>query len=260
MGTAPALSEPRPIWHVRGTWNPRDDRRAFAVWLGVLWIGMIVGFSADFPRYLRENPAAPRVTYFHGAVFAGWLLIVTVQVLLVLKDRVAWHRKLGWFGLGWACLMAVMAPWAALASDAVNLHLPSGDEAFLSVQIVDLGGFLLLLAWGILLRTNPAAHKRIMILATVSLADPGFARFTQWLWPTGPNGVLPWFLWIFYGNVLLFTLMIAWDWSRGRLMPQMVSATAGLLGAEYLASLLHSWGPWKALTLRWVQAWARSNW
>jgi hypothetical protein len=259
MATAPALRKPEPIWHVRGSWSPREDRIAFAAWLGVLWVGMIAGFSVDVPRYLQENPSAPKVTYFHGAVFTGWILIVTVQVLLVLKERVAWHRKFGWFAAAWACLMAVMGPWAALASDAVNLHQPVGDTAFLSVQIVDLGGFLLLLACGIALRRNPAAHKRIMILATVSLADPGFARFSQWLWPTGPNSVLPWFFWIFYGNVLLVALMVGWDWWRGRLMPQLVAGAAGLLAGEYVATLLYFWGPWKALTLNWVEAWAKLN-
>lgn len=257
MATAPAVHRPEPVWHVRGTWNPRDDRRSFAVWLGVLWVGMIAGFAVDFPRYLHENPPAPKVTYFHGAVFTGWLLIVTAQVLLVLKDRVTWHRKLGWLAAGWACLMAVMGPWAALASDAVNLHLPSEDTQFISVNIVDIGGFLLLLAWGIALRRNSAAHKRMMILATVSLADPGFARFSGWLWPTEPKSVLVWFFWLFYGNVLLVALMVAWDWWRGRLMPQLVMGAAALLGAEYLATVLYFWGPWKALTLHWVEAWAK---
>lgn len=257
MATAPAVREADSVWHARGTWSPRDDRGSFAVWLGVLWVGMIAGFAVDFPRYLHENPPAPKVTYFHGAVFTGWLLILTAQVLMILKDRIAGHRRLGWFAAGWACLMAVMGPWAALSSDAVNLHLPSQDTQFISVNIVDVGGFLLLLAWGIALRRNPAAHKRMMILATVSLADPGFARFSGWLWPTEPKSVVVWFFWLFYGNVLLVALMVAWDWWRGRLMPQLVTGAAALLGAEYLATLLYFWEPWKALTLHWVEAWAK---
>jgi hypothetical protein len=42
------------------------------------------------------------------------------------------------------------------------------------VNFLDIVGFLVLLAWGIALRRNPAAHRRMMILATISLADPGF--------------------------------------------------------------------------------------
>jgi hypothetical protein len=245
--------------HVRGTWSPREDRVAPAVWLGILWVGMIAGFGVDISRFAHENPSAPKILYLHAAVFTGWLLLLTAQVLLVLRDRVAWHRKLGWFMAGWACLMAVLGPWGVMASDAVNLHTPDNalDPQFLSVNIVDIAGFLVLLAWGISLRKNPAAHKRMMILATISLADPGFSRFSGYLIPTEPPSVVPWFFYVFYGNVLLIVLMAAWDWWRGRLVRSFVVGASALLVAEYVATCLYFWGPWKALTLGWVQAWTK---
>ena len=75
--------------------------------------------------------------------------------------------------------MAFMGPAAfiSVAAQAAKLHGPF-PVPFLSVNIVDIGGFLVLLAWGIALRKNPAAHKRMMILSSVSLADPGFNRFS----------------------------------------------------------------------------------
>jgi len=258
MATAPALRKSRIVWHARGTWSAREDRLPSAVWLGILWVGMIAGFGVDFPRYLRENPPAPTIVALHGAVFSVWLLLLTAQVLLVLGDRVAWHRKLGWFAAAWACLMAVMGPWAAMASQAVNLrNAPLGDPQFISVNIVDLVGFLILLAWGIALRKNPAAHRRMMMLATISLADPGFDRFSSWVWPNEPASVIVWFFYTFYGNALLIVLMLAWDWWRGRLVRSLVVGSVALLAAEYVATVLYFWGPWKALTLGWVQAWAR---
>ncbi|MDE3199616.1 MAG: hypothetical protein KGN79_01745 [Acidobacteriota bacterium] len=257
MATTPAVTRPGWAWHTRGTWNAREDRVASAVWLGILWVGMIAGFGVDFPRYLHENPPAPGVTHWHAVVFTGWMILLTAQVLLVLKDRVAFHRKLGWLLVGWAGLMAVLGPWAALSSLAVNLHLPAGDTPFFSVNLVDIGAFLVLLAWGLASRRNPAAHKRLMILATVSLADPGFSRFSGWIWATGPSSMLVWFFWVFYGNVLLVVLMLGWDWWRGRMMKQAVIGGVALLGAEYAATLLYFWGPWRAATERWVEAWAR---
>jgi hypothetical protein len=79
---------------------------------------------------------------------------------------------------------------------AAKLHAPS-PYPFLSVHFVDIGGFLVLLAWGIALRKNPAAHKRMMILSTISLADPGFARFSNFLIPAAPDSVANWFLYAF---------------------------------------------------------------
>jgi hypothetical protein len=90
--------------HVRGTWSAREDRLPSAVWLGVLWVGMIAGFGVDFPRYLHENPPPPRILHLHAVVFTVWMLLLTAQVLLVLRDRVAWHRRLGWFAAVWACV------------------------------------------------------------------------------------------------------------------------------------------------------------
>jgi hypothetical protein len=185
------------------------------------------------------------------------MLIVTAQVLLVMRNRVAWHRTLGWIAAGWACLMGVLGPWAALASLAANLHQQFLSPQFFSVNLVDIVGFMILLGCGIALRKNPAAHKRMMILATVSLADPGFSRFESFLIPAEPKTVFVWFVSVFYGNVLLVALMAGWDWWKGRLVRSFVVGAVGLLAAEYLASAIYFWDPWKALALGWVQAFAR---
>jgi len=258
VATAPAVRAPKMTLHTRGTWSPREDRVPSAVWLGILWLGMIAGFGVDLPRYLHQNPPAPTIVHVHAAVFTVWMLLLTAQVLLVLRGRVAFHRKLGVFAVCWACLMAAMGPAAFIfaVAQAAKLHGPF-PYPFVSVHVVDIGGFLVLLAWGISLRKNPAAHKRMMILATVSLADPGFNRLLGYLIPAEPQSAFAGFFYVFYGNVLLIVFMLAWDWWRGRLVRSFVVGAAALLAAEYLASVLYFWKPWQALTLGWVQAWAK---
>lgn len=257
MATAPAVQSQRRIWHTRANWPSRDDRIASAVWLAIFWVGTVAGFGVDFPRFLHENPPAPPVIKVHAIIFSVWLLLLTAQVLLVLRDRVAWHRKLGWFAAAWAGLMAVFGPWAAMASQAAMLHTQFSDPPFLSVNIVDIGSFLTLLACGIALRKNPAAHRRMMMLSTVAIADPGFSRFWSWVQPNEPSTVLAWFFYNFYGNVLMLVLMAAWDWYRGRLMRSFAIGAAGLLAALYAASWLYFWPPWRTQTAGWVEAWAR---
>jgi hypothetical protein len=258
LATASAVQSPRRVLHTRGNWSTRDDRVPSAVWLAIFWAGTVAGFGTDFPRFLHENPPAPRVISIHAVIFTVWLLILTAQVLLVLRDRVAWHRRLGWFAAGWAVLMAVFGPWAAMAAQAAALNTKFSDPSFLSVNIVDIVGFLVLLAWGIALRKNPAAHKRMMMLSMVAIADPGFSRFLGWLDPTfAPTNTFSLFLFFFYGNILLIALMAAWDWWRGRLVRSFVIGAVCSLAAFYFAAFLYVWPPWKTLTTGWVLAWAK---
>jgi hypothetical protein len=254
LATASAVQPARNTLHLRGNWSARADRVPSAVWLGILWVGMIAGFGVDISGFRQAPYATSKVIWVHAFVFTMWLLLLTSQVLLVLRDHVSWHRKLGWVLAGWACLMAVLGPWAAIVAQVVTLHTQFFDPPFLSVNLVDIVGFLALLAWGITLRKNPAAHRRMMILATVSLADPGFARFSGWLWPAEPSSVTLWFFYVFYGNVLLVALMAAWDWWRGRLVRSFVIGAAALLASEVLCAFLYFWQPWKSATTAFIAA------
>lgn len=255
LATATAVQRPTSILHERGTWSSRDDRIQSAVVLGIFWVGVIAGFGTDLRRYLHEKPTPPTVVHVHAFVFSVWLLIFTAQVLLVVGDRVAWHRKFGWFAAGWACLMAVMGPWAAMATMATHRGFPDFDPAFLVVNIVDIAGFVVLLAWGIGLRKNPAAHKRVMMLSMIAMGDPGFARFSFLF--SNPTTAIPWFVFMFYGNVLMVAVMAVWDWKKGRLMRQFVVGVSAVLASDVLATALYFWGPWKTAATAWIEAWAR---
>lgn len=111
-------------------------------------------------------------------------------------------------------------------------------------------GFLSFLAWGIALRTNPAAHKRMMVLSSAFLADPGFARLSGYVWPKEPHSIFVWYAYTF------IVLMFAWDWYRDRLIRSFVLGAATLLAAAFVATLLYFWPPWRSLTHTWVLAWA----
>lgn len=254
MATAPAVVRPRFKLHTRATWSAREDRLPSLAWLALIWLGMIAGFGAAAPRFLHETPAPSPVVGIHATVFTVWLLLLTTQVLLVVRNRLALHRTLGWFSAGWASLMVVLGLWVAIARKG---PVPSGPASpqFLAIQIGGLAAFVLLLLWGISLRNNPAAHKRIMILATVAILDPGYGRLAGALLPE-PHSMLAWYFWNYYGNVLVLALMAAWDAKRGRLMKQFAAGAIGLVALESLQVFLYHWGPWKAFTTGLVATWA----
>lgn len=257
MATASALRPRSSMWHTRATWSAREDRLPSVVWLGLLWIGLLAGFGVDISRFAHEAPPAPGIIYVHGVVFTGWMLLLTAQVLLVAGDRVALHRRLGWFTAGWAVLMLVLGPWAAMASQSLVINGPEYDPPFLSVQMGDILAFVVFVAWGVALRKNPAAHKRIMILSTIALIDAGFGRFTGWIWPANPKSMVVWYLWECYGNLLMLGVMAGWDWWRGRLMKQFAVGAVALFSLECLEDFLYHWAPWKAFTTGVIAAWVR---
>jgi hypothetical protein len=219
---------------------------------------MLLGFGFDASRFLAQHP--PLLLHLHAATFTIWMFLLTAQVLLVVRDRVPLHRQLGWFLAAWACLMGAMGPVGVYTSVMMQVKAAHGPipYPFISVHVVDIGGFLVLLAIGIALRKNPAAHKRMMILSTVALADPGFNRFIGYFYPNDSPTIFLYFLYVFYGNILLVALMLGWDIYRGRLIRSHVIASISLLTCMYVASVLYYWKPWQDLTLRWVTAWAKS--
>jgi hypothetical protein len=255
MPTAPAVVRSRFKWHTRATWSAREDRIPSLVWLTLIWFGMVAGFGVDMPRFLHESPPPAAVVDVHAVVFTVWLLLLTAQVLLVVGDRVALHRRLGWFMAGWAGLMVVFGVWTAMVAKAPVDSGPASPQ-FLSVNFGSLLAFIIFVLWGVALRGNPAAHKRVMILSTVAILDPGYGRLTGWLWPE-PQSMLMWYFFNFWGDVLVLTAMAAWDAWRGRLMKQFAAGAMGLVVLQCLQDLLYHWGPWKVFSTGLVAAWAR---
>jgi hypothetical protein len=223
------------------SWEIPADRTASAVWLGMIWLGMIVGFGLDFPTFLHKQPPAAGIQYVHVAVFTGWLILVTVQVAFVLRGRLGQHRRLG-SKAGYIALLMVPL---GLATGLTSLAQGRSPPGLLAVNVVDLLGFITFIAIGLRYRSHPAAHKRLMMLAMISIADPGFARITKHVL-THPSTSLGWFVYVFYGNVLLLVAMFAWDqWRRSRIHPALLAGGLSLIGAEFLTSFLflnQAWG------------------
>jgi hypothetical protein len=96
----------------------------------------------------------------------------------------------------------------------------------------------------------------MMMLAMVAFADPGFSRITDYV-VHGPRSPILWFVCTFYGNIGLLVGMLLWDWRQGRLMRQFAFGSAGLMVAWLASWFLYFWPPWRALTMGWVEAWAR---
>ena len=180
---------------VRVCWcsNRPNLRRLFYVAMSVACaVTVFVGFSKTF--YLgsafEAEPLSP-LFVLHGVVLSGWIVLFFIQTVLVSMRRIRLHRQLGYIGVGLAVAMVVLGPVVSMT--AVQGRLPlRGDSALpgLAHLFGDTFVFAVLVATAIGFRRHPEIHKRIMLLATVSILNPAIARWPLGA-PPGPQFVYP---------------------------------------------------------------------
>ena len=243
--------------HTTATWPVRSDRRPAIVWLAIFWIFVGVGFGFDLHNYLHEQPAVPTIVHVHAIATTLWLLTATALVLLVETGNAALHRRLGWFAAGYAALVLLIAPWSELSWQALNLNTPGSlPPQFLSIAFSGVFCMAVLLPWGVSMRRNSAAHRRVLILAAICISDAGFSRFVGLFLPA-PTTFLGTYLFYEGGNVLLILLMFLWDWKRDRVMKQFLYAAFLVIGVGLAATGLYFNETWQAISRGWLENWAR---
>ena len=146
----------------------------------LLLLAMVLyGFARTY--FLAGMVAAPlpnKIIHIHGAVFSLWMVLLVVQTALISAHRVQWHRRLGVFAFGWAGLMLVLGSMAAV--DALRRgKAPLGLDSvtFFVVPTTDLALFAVFIFFAYWLRRKAEAHKRLILIATITIADAAIGRF-----------------------------------------------------------------------------------
>jgi hypothetical protein len=243
--------------HTAASWPAREDRGPALVWLAIFWIFVGVGFGFDLHNYLHEQPPVPKIVHVHAIATTLWLLTATALVLMVETGNVRLHRRLGWFAAGYAALILLIAPWSELSWQALNLHTPGTlPPQFLSIAFSGPLCMGVLLPCGILLRRNSAAHRRVLILATICISDAGFARLMILFLPP-PTTFFGTYLFYEGGTLLLIVLMFLWDWKRNRIMKQFLWAASLVIGVTLVATCLYFNETWQSISHSWLESWAQ---
>jgi hypothetical protein len=253
--TAEALAQtPRPA----APFAPRHpaDRNAFLVIVALIWVGIIGGFGLDVLDHVRHATLPyPLIVHAHALLFVGWLVLLTTQLLLVRGHRLDLHRRLGMLAAWLIAPMVLVALATAWTVQHQVAALPGPhDPQFISINLTDMLGFATLAAAGLILRRDPSAHKRLMLLSTLYLSTAGFARL--WLLTIGETGTDHfWGFFIAYnigGDVLIAGLGVYDLVTRGRLHPAYVTGTLWILANELAAAWLFFAPWWKPIAARLV--------
>lgn len=138
----------------------------------------LAGFAPTyFLKTVTHAPPLSPLAHVHGAAFTAWLVLLLVQSALVVRRRIAWHRRLGVFG---ALLAASMVPLGVLmAIDAARHGRAAPGFTPQEFMIFPLGQILLFgvfVTIAVLRRSCSAIHRRFMLLASITLMTPAIAR------------------------------------------------------------------------------------
>ena len=224
------------------------DRVFYGTMAVAMGVTVFAGFAATY--YLRLVSGGPKATlsggpfttlvHVHGALFSAWVLLFIVQTALIASRRVAVHRRLGVAGAILAAAM-VVAGGSIAVSTAARGSAPPGMTAvaFLVIPLFDLVLFTGFVSAALLARRNKEAHKRLMLLAYVSIITAAIARLPGVL-PLGPPA--------FFGLALMFVVVGAiYDFvSRGRVHKVYLWGGAIIVISVPLRLAIANTGAWQA--------------
>lgn len=187
----------------------RRRSRFFLIAAAVMTLIVFFGFLPSFygRPYFREQPL-PLYLIVHGVVMTAWQLFFLAQTILIARQRVTLHRKMGWIGAGLAIGVVATGVPAALLQPArlaeAGVTLPFPVELLV---IANLFGFLLfsgLVAAAIWRRRDAQSHKRLIYWACIVTLGPALTAarsFGEMLAPFFPSTFPPevalgWIAWV----------------------------------------------------------------
>jgi hypothetical protein len=231
----------------------------FYVWMAA--VCALIAFGAFAPTYWLQLSAGtfvgPPLLHIHGALFFAWTLLLLSQTALAANGRLESHGAWGLGGISLATAMVVVGIAASIHTLTTGLAAGYGD-ASRAFFILPLSAIVLFAGFFVAAVSNirrPEVHKRLMLLATISLLQAAMGRIFFILATGGGPGMRPGLgppppLFIGLAPSLILELMIVagivYDWrTRGRPHP------VWLMGAVVMTAVILLRGPF-AGTRAWL--------
>jgi hypothetical protein len=170
----------------------------------VLLAVVLIGFAPTlYLRVITDPQPIPFYLHLHGVLLTLWYLLLALQAWLVRSGNTATHRKLGYWFAGYGVVVIAGGLLATLNVVSRQLALGATFEADMAELVPELGmppgiqflpfisgvvwanlamvvAFAILLGAAVLLRRQPDWHKRLILLASLSILPPALARISRW--------------------------------------------------------------------------------
>jgi hypothetical protein len=221
----------------------REVEDKFFVGMSLLLLAtVLVGFAKSyFLAGLIQAPLPNQLIHIHAALFSCWIVLLIAQASFISANRFDLHRQFGLFGFGLASGMTIIGVMAA--TDSLRRIKMVGHidmRTFYAVPMFDIIVFAVLVFFAYRWRHDPATHKRLILIASITIVDAATGRD-----PLTKITQLP-----YLNNVFtqLYTVLLAgFDlWYLKRI--HRATLTAGLFSIVMLlvAIPIGSMGPWMA--------------
>lgn len=226
--------------------GPRTHERAenmfFTCMSLVLLATVLVGFARSYFLAGVMRAHLPNVLiHIHAALFTTWIIVLVTQAMLISGYRPDLHRKLGLIGFALACLMTIVGVMAATDSlRRIKMVGPIDMRTFYAVPLFDIIVFAVLIFFAYRWRHDPAAHKRLILIASITIVDAATGRY-----PLTKITHLPYLNDVF--TQFYTVLLAAFDlWSLKRIHRATLSAGLFSIVMLLIAIPVGSTRPWMA--------------
>ena len=233
-------------------------RRFYARMAGACVAVAFVGFAPTYwVPMARGTLTIDPIAHLHALVFYAWVLLFWWQAVLAASGRMTRHREFGVAGVALASGMFFVGIGMSAHSIRVAEAAGAGASAR-AFSIVSVSGiilFALLILIAVLNVRRPDVHKRLMLVATVSILQAAVGRwFVTFLAPPGAAGVAgapPIAVTVMPGlvtDLLIVAAMVHDRRTMGRVHPVYWVAGGALLAVQLLRVPLGPTDAWLRVT------------
>jgi len=160
-----------------GTLAPERRERDFLVGMALLIaVTIAAGFGSFALRGMVVHPL-PLLVHLHGFLFVSWVAIFVAQTLLIQRNALRLHRRIGWLTLLVALAILVVGPATAIESVILNRVPPFfPPNIFLALSFIEIAQFAIMVGAAIILRKQTDWHRRLMLGSMLTIIGPAWGR------------------------------------------------------------------------------------
>jgi hypothetical protein len=242
---------------VAGQVGIAEPKRFYARMAGACVAVAFVGFAPTYwvPMLRGTLDVAP-IAHLHAVVFYGWVMLYWWQAQLAASGRMTRHREVGVAGVALASAMLFVGMGMSAASIR-GAELAGAGATARAFSIVSVSGIVLFAALVVVAVLNvrrPDVHKRVMLVATVSILQAAVGRwFVTFLAPppstaAGAPPVAVTLMPAVVTNLLIVAAMLHDRRTRGSVHPAYWIAGGVVVAVQVLRVPLSGTGAWLRVT------------